>query len=52
MTNLWKYNKVTGYWNHERKCDSATAKDWLIVYQKDEPEETFKLSKNKPTKRP
>jgi hypothetical protein len=45
---LWKYNKRTGYWEHQRECELETAQRWLEVFQKDEPEELFKLSKNKP----
>lgn len=48
MIGLWKYNKTTGYWVLVRMCDNNTASQWLNVWQKDEPNEEFKLSKNKP----
>jgi hypothetical protein len=47
-TKLFKYNKITGYWNYVRTCDLTVAKEWLAYFQKTEPNETFKLSKNKP----
>jgi len=52
MIGLWKYNKITGYWNLERQCAAETADQWLEVFQKDEPDEIFKLSLRKPSGRP
>lgn len=49
---LWKYNKTTGIWNQQRSCEDATAGEWLAIFQKDEPGETFKLSRRKPSGRP
>lgn len=48
MLKLWRLNKITGYWVIQRLCAPETATLWLEVYQKDEPEELFVLSKNKP----
>lgn len=45
---LWRYNPITGYWDYERDCDDDTADQWLTVFQKDDPEGLFKLSKMKP----
>lgn len=45
---LWKYNKITGYWVLVRDCAEDTADTWLFIFQKDEPNEIFKLSKTKP----
>ena len=49
---LWQYNKITGYWKLERMCAPELADQWLERFQKDEPEETFKLSLRKPSGRP
>ena len=48
-TSLWRFNPVTGYWHPERACDRDSAQKWLEIYQKDEPEAVFKLSKRRPT---
>jgi hypothetical protein len=45
---LWKYNKITGYWNKERTVTQETADQWLVIFSKDEPNEIFKISKNRP----
>ena len=50
--SLWRYNQVTGYWTHERSCLPETAEQWLAVFQKDEPDAYFKISKHKPKGRP
>ncbi|WP_297478337.1 hypothetical protein [Ferrovum sp.] len=50
--SLWRFNKVTGFWVHERTClDRHHAKAWLKVFQDDEPGEIFKIGifKPKPT---
>jgi hypothetical protein len=49
---LWKYNRITGYWVYQRECNPDTADQWLVIFQKAEPEESFILRKNKPTKKP
>jgi hypothetical protein len=46
---LWKYNKITGLWNFVRSFDiESNAKTYLGIFQRQEPNETFKLSKTKP----
>jgi len=46
---LWKYNKITGLWNVVRSVTAETAVEWLKVWQKDEPKETFVISIRKPS---
>ncbi len=50
--SLWKFNRITGLWNHVRTVTPETRDEWLRVFQRDEPGETFVVSKNKPTKAP
>ena len=45
---LWKYNKITGFWNVVRSVTPDIAVEWLMVWQKDEPKETFVISTRKP----
>ena len=45
---LWKYNKVAGYWQVMRDVQPSTKAEQLALYQKDEPNEVFKVSKIKP----
>jgi len=52
MLGLWKYNRVTGYWDHQRGCAPETAQQWLEVFQRDEPQESFKLSRKRPSNKP
>lgn len=52
LKKLWRYNKTTGFWVYERDVSDHTVKDWLRVYQSDMPNETFKVSINKPTSPP
>lgn len=47
-TGLWKYNRTTGYWTLCRLCLQMTADNWLKIFQKDEPDEYFILSRRKP----
>ena len=49
---LWKWGKITGLWRVERTVTEETAQDWLKVFEKLEPKEYFKLSKNKPSIHP
>ena len=46
---LWKYNAITGYWVYERDVNEDTAKQWLVVFKKAEPDCLFRLARNKPT---
>ena len=45
---LWKYNKITGLWNVVRSVTTESAGEWLKVWQKDEPQETFVVLSRKP----
>lgn len=49
---LWKYNRVTGFWVHQRNCLDHEADQWLRIFQRDEPEEFFVLSKKEPKHNP
>lgn len=49
---LWRYNAITGEWKLERTCAPETAEEWLKIFQKDEPEASFKLSRKKPSGKP
>lgn len=49
---LWKYDRVTGYWQRERSVTPETAAHWLEVFRHDEPREFFKVSKVRPSKSP
>lgn len=46
--NLYKYNKRTGYWDHQRQVTPETKDQWLKIHKEDEPSEHFHVSKNKP----
>lgn len=52
VTNLWRFSPISGYWKHERTCDSRESAKWLDVFQRDEPEDVFRLAKRRPTDRP
>ena len=50
---LWKYNRATGYFNIVKVIEvEANAIQWLELFQADEPNEYFVLSKIKPRKVP
>lgn len=49
---LWAYNHITGLWKLERKCTPDTEQKWLEIFQRDEPDTAFKLSKNRPSGKP
>jgi hypothetical protein len=49
---LWKYNRITGLWDFQRAVSPETADSWLAVFQKDQPQEYFRVSKNKPSQAP
>lgn len=47
---LWRYNRITGYWEAERSCIvGATCEEWLRVYSNDEPRELFKVAVKRPS---
>ena len=35
-------------WKYERDCDASTAAQWLVVFQKAQPNEVFTLSPTQP----
>jgi hypothetical protein len=45
---LWQFNRVTGLWNQQRAVTPETADAWLAIFKKDQPQEFFLISKNKP----
>jgi hypothetical protein len=49
---LWKFNKRSGIWSHERNVDADTKDKWLSIFQKDEPGEYFVVSAKKPKNDP
>lgn len=51
-TKLWRYNPATGFWSIQRICDKTTARDWLLVFQSDDPQGIYKLSQSRPTGAP
>jgi hypothetical protein len=52
MITLYKFNRITGYWVAVRQCDEDTAREWLRVFEQDEPEEYFYLSRRTPKHNP
>ena len=53
MKSLWRYNKITGYWVLARPSGyDDTMKNWLRIYQADEPNEYFRLSIRRPRYNP
>ena len=48
MILIWKLNRRTGLWVSQRNCTAETAAQWLAIFQKDEPEETFIAAKRRP----
>lgn len=52
-TKLWKYNRRSGYWDLQRSTVNPHDEEkWLGIFQKYEPSEHFKLSKNRPSSKP
>lgn len=53
MTNpktlsLWKMNRVTGYWEFQRKVIETEAQAWLRIFREDEPDTLFVATARKP----
>jgi len=47
---LWKYNKATGMWNHERDSElEIHAILWKGIFEKHDPEGIYRISKTRPT---
>ena len=49
---LWRFNKITGFWSPELICKQDTAKEWIEIFRRDEPNEIFMLSLYQPRKAP
>tara|TARA_R110000868_G_scaffold243684_1_gene499699 strand:+ start:215 stop:796 length:582 start_codon:yes stop_codon:yes gene_type:complete len=49
---LYKFNKRTGYWDHKRSVSPENKDQWLDIFKKDDPEEHFITSKNRPKHNP
>lgn len=50
--HLWKYNRRSGLWDHQRTVTPETRQAWMKIFQRDEPSETFKLAQYKPRQPP
>jgi hypothetical protein len=50
--SIWKYNKRSGLWDHQRNVEHDTKDQWMSVYKKDEPDAHFHVSANKPKHNP
>lgn len=49
---LWKFNRITGYWSPVRSVTDETAPKWLAIFQRDEPSEYFTISARRPSHNP
>jgi hypothetical protein len=49
---IWKYNKRSGLWEHQRNVTASTEAEWAKIFREDAPNDTFKISKNKPSGKP
>jgi hypothetical protein len=45
---LWRLDETVGTWRHERAVTEATAAEWLKVFQRDAPSQTFVVACKKP----
>jgi hypothetical protein len=52
LDKLWRYNRITGYWEYVRDCYKENTASWLRIFSGDEPETVFKASRNRPSGRP
>lgn len=50
--SLWRYNRRSGLWDHQRTVTEDTAASWLAKFRSDEPNETFVIAKHAPKKPP
>ena len=48
MTNLWRLNQRTGYWEHVRACSADNADQWITIFRRDDPGGVYKLAVRKP----
>jgi len=49
---LFKYNKRSGMWDHQRSVSPETKDQYLDIFKKDEPNEHFVVAKNRPKHNP
>jgi hypothetical protein len=49
---LYKYNKRSGMWDHQRSVSPETKDQYLDIFKKDEPNEHFVVAKNRPKHNP
>lgn len=49
---LWRYSRITGLWVYCRNVTPENQLSWLAVYEQDEPDETFRVGRHKPTDQP
>lgn len=52
LTNIWRYNSTTGFWELVRDSYPENVTRWLEILQGDEPGAVFKAAKKRPTKAP
>ena len=52
LTNIWRYDPITGGWNLMRDTYKENAARWLEICQQDEPGAVFKVSKRRPVNPP
>jgi hypothetical protein len=45
---LWRYNKITGYWHPVRSVTPETAEQWLQIWRRDDPSGIYVVSAKKP----
>lgn len=50
--SLWKHNRRSGLWDHQRGVTPETKDEWLKHFQKDEPDAHFHVSAKKPKHNP
>jgi hypothetical protein len=50
--SLWKYNKRSGMWDHQRGVTPETKDEWTKIHQKDEPDAHFHVAAKKPKHNP
>jgi len=52
LYHIWKYNPVTGYWTHQRECGAGLEMQWLRVFYRAEPDQTFRCKRRNPKGKP
>ncbi len=50
--SIWKHNRRSGMWDHQRGVTPETKDDWMKIYRKDEPDAHFHVSSKKPKHNP